>query len=89
MGDIARQHYDAALTDAAHWALINFGQLTYHQACELAKGVAVILYPHLAVAALADMSDGMADRYPDIAKALDQLADEQRSRILELTRKAP
>jgi hypothetical protein len=52
----------------------------------LVRGVAGILYPHAAVAAISDMSDQLSEQFPDVADALDTAAVARRA---ELTQGAP
>jgi hypothetical protein len=72
---------DYGLAAADSWVATRFPDVPDRDRHLLVQGIASILYPHAAVAAISDMADEMADRWPDIGAALDQAAAARRTEL--------
>jgi len=79
------KRYDGGIRNATMWVQAHCPQAA-PIAPELVRGVATILWPHLVMAATADLSDSLAAQFPDMAAALDRAVAE---RLVELTAKGP
>lgn len=72
---------DYGLRRADGWVAANFPDIPERDRHLLVQGIASVLYPHAAVAAISDMADEMADRWPDIGTALDEAAAGRRAEL--------
>jgi hypothetical protein len=72
------------LQSAELWIAANFPHISHNDRGPLVRGIARIIYPHAQAAATADMADSLAEKFPDVAAALDQSSAE---RLAELERK--
>lgn len=72
---------DPAYRDAMIFLESSFPHLSPYDRAPLIAGLGAVLWPHFHAAGVADMADDMADRFPDIAAALDQASYDRRQEL--------